>query len=549
MAKQKTTRKPKSATTTSTTTSIAKASALLVLAGLSSAVSQLTLSPVYGSIPASIWHSKALLTVVVSIVAAKTIFKKSLNPRWIPLVAFWSQPLQALLFRYSSSLGAAYGPVVTEALTLFPAVALSVYCAIDLLPPYLSPLAFVVLFVEKYAAALLPPLMGSSPLFTRSGLSLLVAALHAAVSPSLLLVLVLPALFHTVSLNPHFPSNFAVANDALAAHNYTLLERHESLTGYVSVLESRESQFRVLRCDHSLLGGHWMVTPARMETGQWHPEPIYSVFVMLEAVRLVKTLPADQERPDGAKRALNIGLGIGTAPAALVKHGINTTVVELDPVVHAMASKHFHLPANHTAVIADAVPWVADAAASQPGSFDYIVHDVFTGGAEPAALFTVEFLQGLKTLLRADDGVVAINYAGDLALPTTQLVLNTIHAVFPSCRIFRDSEKQQKPKTDVEGNPLPEDDTDFINMVLFCRPVAEPIRFRQAEERDYLNSIVRQRMMVPRADWEVPFTPDEKMGVLRKGGEDVLEKGHEKSAVEHWGIMRTVLPPSVWELW
>ena len=33
-------------------------------------------------------------------------------------------------------------------------------------------------------------------------------------------------------------------------------------------------------------------------------------------------------------------------------HGINTTVVEIDPAVYELALKHFHLPHNHTAVTA-----------------------------------------------------------------------------------------------------------------------------------------------------------------------------------------------------
>ncbi|KAK7536751.1 S-adenosyl-L-methionine-dependent methyltransferase [Phyllosticta citribraziliensis] len=562
-AKQKTVRKPKSADSSSTNAApsplvaITKASALMVVAGVASAVSQLTLSPVYGSIPASIWHSKAVLSCLLVAVVSKGALKNVLGPRtsrWIPVLAFWSQPMQALLFRYSASLGAIYGPVVTEALTLFPVLLLSIYCAIDLLDTckissfnstfaeIISPLACYVTFssAENFVTGLLPPLMGSNPFLTRSGLSFLVAALYAVLSPSALLLLILPALFHSVRLNPHFPgsANFAVLNQTLNEHNYTILERRESLTGYVSVLESQESYFRILRCDHSLLGGEWKVTPARMESGQWHPEPIYSVFAMLEAVRLVKTGPADEQRPDSEKTALNIGLGIGTAPGGMMRHGINTTIVELDPAVHAMATKYFGLPSNHTAVISDAVPYVASTAAERPGSFNYIIHDVFTGGAEPAALFTFEFLAGLKTLLNPTDGVVAINYAGDLKLPTTRLVLHTIHAVFPSCRIFRDHEPAQE-----------KDGSDFINMIVFCRPVAEPIRFRQPEEPDFLNSRVRERMLFPRSSWEVPFTPDADADVLRRGGEAVLERGHQKSAVEHWGIMRMVIPAAVWELW
>jgi hypothetical protein len=153
------------------------------------------------------------------------------------------------------------------------------------------------------------------------------------------------------------------------------------------------------------------------------------VFVLLEAARLVEPVPSAPVVRDEDKSALVIGLGIGTAPNAMIAHGINTTIVELDPVVHAYATKYFDLSPQHTAVIDDAVSYVSEKSVSAKGSFDYIMHDVFTGGAEPVYLFTTEFMQGLYELLK-DDGSVAINYAGDLSLGSTRLVLNTIHAIF-----------------------------------------------------------------------------------------------------------------------
>lgn len=100
------------------------------------------------------------------------------------------------------------------------------------------------------------------------------------------------------------------------------------------------------------------------------------------------------------------GLGVGTTPGAFISHGINTTIVEIDPVVHEFASKYFRLPPNHKAVIDDAVSYTQGLAESDQ-RYDYIVHDVFTGGAEPLPLFTLEFLRGLNTLLKPG-GVVAI---------------------------------------------------------------------------------------------------------------------------------------------
>jgi hypothetical protein len=74
---------------------------------------------------------------------------------------------------------------------------------------------------------------------------------------------------------------------------WALIDRQESLTGYISIIESPEKGFRVMRCDHSLLGGEWLANTKRNII----PEPIYGVFVMLEAVRLVevKTSVPDSE--------------------------------------------------------------------------------------------------------------------------------------------------------------------------------------------------------------------------------------------------------------
>lgn len=101
------------------------------------------------------------------------------------------------------------------------------------------------------------------------------------------------------------------------------------------------------------------------------------------------------------------GLGVGTTPTALVDHGINTTVVEIDPVVHDFAVKHFGLRENNPAVLEDAVSYTTKLVKEAPETYDYIVHDVFTGGAEPVDLFTLEFLQGLNSLLKPE-GVIAI---------------------------------------------------------------------------------------------------------------------------------------------
>jgi len=197
--------------------------------------------------------------------------------------------------------------------------------------------------------------------------------------------------------------------------------------------------------------------------------------------------------------------------------------------------------------------------------FDYIVHDVFTGGVEPAALFTVEFLTDLRTALKPN-GVIAIvsssslflhpprrsfritsqNYAGDMTLSSASLVICTIKAVFPNCRFYRESE----PLTAAESAAKARD---FVNMVIFCTNTKDPIKFREPIEADFLGSEARQAFLVPTYEISGDVLADlQRQGkgeLLKRGNTAALEVWQRKSAIEHWGIMRMVLPGDVWQLW
>lgn len=103
------------------------------------------------------------------------------------------------------------------------------------------------------------------------------------------------------------------------------------------------------------------------------------------------------------------GLGIGTAVNGLLSHGVETDIVELDPVVYDYAKRYFGLKPNHTAYIEDAISFVKRESnkVEDKKQYEFILHDVFTGGAVPASLFTAEFFTELRSLL-TDDGVIAI---------------------------------------------------------------------------------------------------------------------------------------------
>lgn len=100
----------------------------------------------------------------------------------------------------------------------------------------------------------------------------------------------------------------------------------------------------------------------------------------------------------------------------MIQSDVHVNSVEIDPIVDAFAEKWFGLPRNNTLGLTrhvmDAVVFVEESA----GGYDYIVHDVFSGGNVHPSLFSLAFLQKLKALL---------NPGGSLALvlPTNKISL------------------------------------------------------------------------------------------------------------------------------
>ncbi|KAI1777427.1 S-adenosyl-L-methionine-dependent methyltransferase [Hypoxylon cercidicola] len=528
-----------------------KALALIALMAVYANVSLLALSPVYGQIAATRLHQRVLWSALFVGWGANIVLRRVLPVKTItllPLVAAYIPMAQFFLFQASETFGAHLGPAITEGLTLFPLVVLSTACVADVLEdadlsglpktiagsaPGLGSYALYK-FIEKDSMRQLIAQIGKSVMQTRVGWELVLASTYSIMARSKLLAWAIPAIVHAAFYNTHLITPMATGslNSTLHASGWSIVDRGESMTGYISVLNNHQDGFRVMRCDHSLLGGEWTKFPRKIVA-----EPIYSVFTQLEAVRLVQ-IP--DKAPDSKAKALNIGLGIGTTPSALIAHGIDTTIVEIDPMVYEFAKKYFGLPLNHTAVIQDAISWSQTNKDALHENYDYIVHDVFTGGAEPIPLFTDEFLASLKHMLKPN-GVIAINYAGDFTLPPLGIVMNTIKEVFPSCRVFREGEPPS-------AETLEETGRDFDNVIVFCTKTGEKVSFREPKEADYLQSLARRAFLLPKHEVDVSiFSPD--AGILRVNETEKLAEWHDKSALGHWAVMRTVVPSHIWQNW
>lgn len=139
--------------------------------------------------------------------------------------------------------------------------------------------------------------------------------------------------------------------------------------------------------------------------------------------------------------------------------------------------------------------------------------------------------------------IVLQNYAGDLTLPPAALIVRSILSVFPNCRLFREDEPKE---TDQK--------MDFTNIVFFCRKSDKPFTFREPIERDFLGTQARRHALVPKheVDTKTFDLTGEKDGtgkVLSLGKMSVMNPWQVQGAVGHWKVMRTVMPPVVWNNW
>ncbi|GAA5973491.1 hypothetical protein JCM21900_001812 [Sporobolomyces salmonicolor] len=363
-----------------------------------------------------------------------------------------------------------------------------------------------------------------------------------------------------------------------------VLAAKKSTTGWVVVGEqsvpgpngAEGYRFRFLRADHSLLGGLWTgVSELELKKKRWgrvteeeivqRAESIYSTFILQEIIRLVKA-PADLAR-QSPEQGLIIGLGAGLSARALHAHGVNLTICEIDPAVYEYARTYFGVPEpTGEVVLKDARAWLEQSAAGK--QFDYIIHDVFTGGAVPASLFTQEFWSTLRRRLHPS-GVLAVNFAGALSSPASKLVLSTLLASFPHCRAFEDDPLSSSAAR--AADPGLGDDTLFKNMVVFCTPSwFMPVEFRAPARSDWLeypSPQLRKRVFERYREQEIDLarfrlpaqgedggdsewaTKQRGEWLLRDENAKRLEDEQLEGTRAHWVGMAEVLPPETWATW
>ncbi|KAJ2549365.1 hypothetical protein EV175_004475 [Coemansia sp. RSA 1933] len=322
--------------------------------------------------------------------------------------------------------------------------------------------------------------------------------------------------------DPRCASGLTAKHNADASE-FVMLSRAESVTGWVSVSDDTARDLRLLRSGHSIIGGQWNSTR----------ESIFGIFYFADAVRLVRGPEGSPALVgDGSERALQIGLGIGVSAASLHRQNVRVDVVEIDPAVYRAAVDFFALPRNLNAVhLTDGRRFI-DAAAAH--TYDYVVHDVFTGGSVPAALFSQAAVAQLRRILKPQ-GVLAMNYVG---VPSDSRALAhitfTLRSAFAHVRCFAETL---------------DDPDSMVNMMFFASD--QPLRFDISPEvlRALGPASIRARAlktMLPNevdVDAAVRATP-----ALRPITDswNPLPLWQAAPAAMHWHAMRDLFPDAFW---
>ena len=316
-------------------------SAILFLSAMSAEISKLSLTPAYGSTPsiASLtWlrggfeHDQRYIAMIVSVsLVIMFLSKRALGfSKYFVIWGFFVPSIQSGLYSFSGKLGPSWGPRITYSLTSVPLSWLSllhlVISITEILPfailagrpatgslidfggaglktlSLTGTLYHFQIQIQKKLEHGLPVLMmrasGMHAVFSRFGLQTGTALFYTQVGApldriKLILTATLPVL-HLALVCPHLPLqyNTDVLNSTLHAEGYSLVARHESLTGYISVLDNINAGYRVMRCDHSLLGGEYVNKPR----GSIYNEPVYTIFLTLEAVRLIQSKSPEKQQ-------------------------------------------------------------------------------------------------------------------------------------------------------------------------------------------------------------------------------------------------------------
>lgn len=92
-------------------------------------------------------------------------------------------------------------------------------------------------------------------------------------------------------------------------------------------------------------------------------------------------------------------MGIGVSARSLIEEGHLVDIVEIDPLVYKYAKDYFRLPEPNNVLLDDGRKIIEE---TKDNTYDFILHDVFTGGTVHSNLFSSQALVNIKRIMKSD---------------------------------------------------------------------------------------------------------------------------------------------------
>lgn len=210
---------------------------------------------------------------------------------------------------------------------------------------------------------------------------------------------------------------------ARVAEGFSVGSEAESLYGWVRVVEDERAGIKLLLSDASSIGAI-DIKSGRSVLGY---QQLLMMLPMIQEPASLMGLPVNRD-------ALLIGLGVGYVATQLKNKGITTDTIEIDPAVADAAQQSFGFKPTGAFLVGDGRYEIRNL----NKKYDLIIHDCFTGGAEPTHLLTHEMFTQLKNLM-TEHGVLALNFVGfshGEGSEALASVSKTLSATFPYQRVF-----------------------------------------------------------------------------------------------------------------
>jgi spermidine synthase len=288
-------------------------------------------------------------------------------------------------------------------------------------------------------------------------------------------------------------------------------------TSLVTVVNDRDLDVKIMRIDHSIVGGVFN-------------EGLESVFETFYWYELVCHVPWMKSGPELSERhALVIGCGVGIVVDALTNRCKFDQVIVVDNNADVLnfASKYFALSENASLVTADGLEFIM---AQDTNVFEFIVYDVFSG----SFMHNNDIQELVSNCFRilSNNGILVLNLVSTVEMEVFHNIIQHLQSVFKHLKCF------------CEGGINSVNTGALVNFIFFASKSEEPLQFdmfnyRQNNGPNNYHAALETALRKLRSS-EIQLTRsqnDEKIN--QRQIEWFVEKAHFES-------MRKLLPTSFW---